>query len=228
MTEIDGVGQNGGVTRRVALTGLAALAVSAAPIDAQAADTEVPMALDPARTALLLLHYQDDILSIFAAAGIEAQVARMTALAAAARAAGIPVICVRIGFSPDYREISPLNRNGRMIRGFGLFTADVVPEGLRAPGDTVLTGHRVSAFQGTALEQHLRARGTDTLLMAGITTTGVVVSTLCDASDRDYRILLVEDGCFDPDAEAHAGLLRTAFATRAEILSTNDAIALIG
>lgn len=137
MTDSERTGQDRGMTRRGALAGMAVLALAAktAPATAQTT-TEVPMTLDPARTALLLLHYQGDILPIFAQAGIEAQVARMTALAAHARAAGIPVIFVRIGFSPDYREISPQNQNGQMIRSFGLFTADAVPEGLRASEDT--------------------------------------------------------------------------------------------
>jgi len=218
------------LTRRAVLAGLAAAlpALHIAPRAMAQQENVTRMPLDPHRSALVLLHYQGDILSIFATAGIDAYVRRMTALAASARAAGMPVIFVRIGFSPDYPEISPNNQNGQMIRSFGLFTADTVPEGLRAPGDRVLTAHRVSAFHGTPLDPLLRAQGIDTLLMAGITTTGVVVSTLCDASDRDYRILLIEDGCFDPDAEAHAGLLRTSFATRAEILSAADAAALIG
>lgn len=221
-----------GLTRRQWLAaGGAALAagLAAARADTQPTTaTETAMTLDPDKTALLLLHYQGDILSIFAQAGIDAYVGRMTALAGQARAAGLPVIFGRIGFSPDYREIHPANQNGQMIRGFGLFTADEVPVGLRAPGDTVLTGHRVSAFKGTALDQDLRARGIDTLLMAGITTSGVVLSTLSEASDLDYRIVLVEDGCFDPDVEAHAALVRTAFATRARIASATEVAAMIG
>lgn len=183
------------------------------------------MTIDPARSALLLLHYQTDILALFAAAGIEAYVARMAQLAASARVAGMPVFFVRIGFSADYREISPNNRNGQMIRGFGLFTADEVPEALRAPGDTILTGHRASAFRGTGLDLLLRSQGVDTLLMAGVTTSGVVLSTLCEASDRDYRILLVEDGCFEPDAAAHRALIDVPFATRAEVTTTAAVVA---
>ena len=183
------------------------------------------MQIDPTRSALVLLHYQTDILSIFAQAGIGAYVERMSALAESARAAGIPVYFVRIGFSPDYREISANNQNGQMIRSFGLFTADDVPEGLRAEGDTVLVAHRVSAFRGTDLDLLLRARGIDTLMMAGVTTTGVVFSTLAEASDLDYRILLVADGCFEPDAAAQDAMLRVPFATRAEIVTTGDLIA---
>ena len=62
-------------------------------------------------------------------------------------------------------------------------------------------------------------------MMAGVTTTGVVFSTLAEASDLDYRILLVADGCFEPDAAAQDAMLRVPFATRAEIVTTGDLIA---
>ena len=185
------------------------------------------MSVTAEKTALVLLHYQQDILTIFASAGIDAYVTRMTVLADQARAAGLPVFFVKIGFSPDYREVSPNNQNGQMVRSFGLFTGDDVPPGLRQPGDVVLTGHRVSGFKGTSLDMELRSRGVDTLIMAGITTTGVVLSTVAEASDLDYRILLVEDGCFEPDTAAHDGLFRTAFATRTEITTSGAVAALL-
>ena len=177
------------------------------------------MQIDSTCSALLLLHYQTDILSVFAEAAIDAYVKRMSDLAQEARAAGVPVYFVKIGFSPDYREVSPNNKNGQMIKSFGLFTSDDVPAILRGEGDTVLTGHRVSAFKGTSLDEQLRARGIDTLLMAGITTTGVVFSTLAEASDLDYRILLIEDGCFEPDAAAQDALMTVPFTTRADVVT---------
>jgi Amidases related to nicotinamidase len=210
------------------LAGIAGM-VTSMPASAQTNATQTAeeplMQIDPSRSALVLLHFQTDILSIFAEAGIGAYVERMTALAEGARAAGIPVYFVRIGFSADYREISANNQNGQMIRSFGLFTADAVPEGMLAEGDTVLVAHRVSAFKGTDLDLLLRSRGIDTLMMAGVTTTGVVFSTLAEASDLDYRILLVADGCFEPDAAAQDALLRVPFATRAEIVTTGDLLA---
>lgn len=208
----------------MALTPL--LANPAGAQDTQDTETgETAMTLDTEHTALVLLHYQQDIISIFSGAGIDAYVARMTDLAARARAAGLPVFFVKIGFSPDYREVSPNNQNGQMIRSFGLFTTDTIPEGLHQPGDVLLTGHRVSGFKGTSLDIELRARGVDTLIMAGVTTTGVVLSTVAEASDLDYRILLLEDGCFETDTAAHEGLFRTAFATRCEITSSDAVLA---
>ncbi|MCA2012064.1 cysteine hydrolase [Cereibacter sphaeroides] len=225
----EGTGQATGPTRR-AMIGSALLAglVSQLPqIAVSQTSAEMPMSIDPSRSALVLLHYQTDILAIFADAGIDAYVQRMARLAEAARAAGVPVYLVRIGFSPDYREISPNNQNGQMVRSFGLFTGDTIPDALRGPGDTEITAHRVSAFKGTDLDLSLRARGVDTLMMAGITTTGVVFSTLAEASDLDYRILLIADGCFEPDTPAQEALLRVPFATRAEITDTDSLLALL-
>lgn len=52
----------------------------------------------------------------------------------------------------------------------------------------------------------------------GIASSGVLFSTVAWASDADYRIYLVRDCCYDPDAQAHEALFRTSFATRAHII----------
>jgi isochorismate hydrolase len=61
--------------------------------------------------------------------------------------------------------------------------------------------HRVSPFVGTDLETLLRANGIDTLVLAGVHTSGVVLSTVCHAVDLNYRLVVVRDCCADPDAE---------------------------
>ncbi len=223
----DRIGEGTGPTRRAMIAGALSLGFfQSLPQSARSQPTEESsMPIDPRRSALVLLHYQTDILALFAEAGIDAYVQRMARLAGAARGAGVPVYLVRIGFSADYREISANNQNGQMIRSFGLFTNDAIPDVLRGSGDTEITAHRVSAFKGTDLDLSLRARGIDTLMMAGITTSGVVVSTLAEASDLDYRILLIADGCFEPDAAAQEALLRVPFATRAEITTTDALLA---
>jgi nicotinamidase-related amidase len=57
---------------------------------------------------------------------------------------------------------------------------------------------RVSAFSGSDLEVVLRAQDIDTLVLTGISTGGVVLSTVREAADKDFRIVLLADGCFDP------------------------------
>jgi nicotinamidase-related amidase len=72
----------------------------------------------------------------------------------------------------------------------------------------------------------LRPNGLDTLLFTGILTSGVVLWTLCDAADADYRLFVVTDCCSDNDPEVHRVLLdkilpRQAFVTEAStIIST--------
>ena len=67
--------------------------------------------------------------------------------------------------------------------------------------EIVVTKHRVSAFAGTDLDLILRANGIEALILTGIITSGVVLSTLRYAADADYRLLVVGDCCSDRDIE---------------------------
>jgi hypothetical protein len=60
----------------------------------------------------------------------------------------------------------------------------------------------------------LRANGIETLILTGIITSGVVLSTLCDAADADYRLLVAADCCSDDDEETHRVLLEKVFPRR--------------
>jgi nicotinamidase-related amidase len=73
----------------------------------------------------------------------------------------------------------------------------------------------VGAFSTTDLETQLRDVGISTLILAGISTSGVVLSTLRDASDRDYQIVVLADGCPDPGPEVHSVLMRKVFPCQA-------------
>jgi nicotinamidase-related amidase len=75
----------------------------------------------------------------------------------------------------------------------------------------------VSAFAGTDLDLMLRANGIETLMLMGIITSGVVLSTLCHAADADYRLLVVGDCCSDGDEESHRVLLEKVFPRHATI-----------
>lgn len=80
-------------------------------------------------------------------------------------------------------------------------------------------------FFGTDLESRLSAKGIDTVVLAGIASTGVVLSTIAYASDADYRIYTVKDCCFDPDAVVHDHLFATAFESRSVVMSLAEATA---
>ena len=88
-----------------------------------------------------------------------------------------------------------------------------------APGDLLVTKRRVLAFTGSDLEVVLRAGGIDSLVLAGIATSGVVLSTVRQAADLDYRLTVLADGCLDADPEVHQVLLQKVFPRQAEVTS---------
>lgn len=177
-----------------------------------------------ASTALLVMHYQTDILGLFPAVSAQL-IANTRALTNAARAKGVAVYFCRIAFSADYAEISRKNKNGSGLAASGLFVDnDIVPELGRQPEEPEIVAHRASVFYGTDLGVLLSARGIDTLVLAGVASTGVVLSTIAHASDADYRIYTVKDCCYDPDAVVHEHLFETAFASRSVVLSLAEAL----
>jgi nicotinamidase-related amidase len=188
--------------------------------------------LDPARTAVLSMDMQAAIVSIYAG-GDAGLVTRAARVLGRCRECGTTVIHVQVGFRPGLPEIHPRNALFAAIRTSPerqqLFQGDagkIHPAVAPAGSEVVITKHRISAFTGTDLDMILRAREIDTLVMFGIATSGVVLSTLLDAVDGDYRTIVVTDCCVDRDAELHAVLIdrffphRGSAMTAAELLET--------
>jgi len=189
---------------------------------------DVSTTFDRQRTALLVMDLQADIVGML---GDEANALldRTAPLIEAARAAGVPVIYVVLGFRPGYPEVSANNAGFSAIRGTGRFLgapgADIPAAIAPREGDIVVTKHRVSAFHGTDLDMILRAKGIDTLLLTGIATSGIVLSTVCHAADADYRLAIARDCVADRDAEVHRVLFDKVFTRRATIVTAAEAIA---
>jgi nicotinamidase-related amidase len=140
---------------------------------------------------------------------------------------GVPVVYVRVAFREGHPEISAQNRifsriaeSRDYIEGDATsqISADIAP----APGDLVVTKRRVSAFAGSDLEIVLRAQDVTTLVLAGISTSGVVLSTLRDAADRDFNIIVLSDACADPDATVHEVLLEKIFPRQAAVMRVDE------
>jgi nicotinamidase-related amidase len=68
----------------------------------------------------------------------------------------------------------------------------------------------------------LRAKDIETLILFGISTSGVVLSTLRHAADADYRLIVIKDCCADQDAEVHACLIDKVFPRQATIVSAAE------
>jgi nicotinamidase-related amidase len=173
-----------------------------------------------AATALLVMDLQQGIVERFA--DDPGYLERISAAIAAARAADVPVIYVAVRFRPGHPEISPRNLTFSAIAGSGAFVegdvaAEIHPAVAPEPGDLVVTKRRVSAFTGSDLEVVLRSLGTETLVLCGIATSGVVLSTLRQAADLDYRLVVLSDGCLDADPEVHRVLTEKVFLRQAAV-----------
>ncbi|MEO8972386.1 MAG: isochorismatase family cysteine hydrolase [Ktedonobacteraceae bacterium] len=141
----------------------------------------------------------------------------------AARAASIPVIYVAVAFRPGYPEISPRNKSFSAIKQqqSSLTTAEIHPAIAPQPTDIVVTKRRVSAFSGSDLEVVLRAQDISHLVLCGIATSGVVLSTLREAADKDYQLTVLADCCVDSDEEVQRVLLSNVFPRQAEVIQSS-------
>lgn len=95
---------------------------------------------------------------------------------------------------------------------------DIAPQ----PTDIVVTKRRVSAFSGSDLEVLLRAQDISHLVLSGIATSGVVLSTLREAADKDYQLTVLADCCVDSDEEVQHILLSKIFPRQAEVLQASE------
>jgi nicotinamidase-related amidase len=175
--------------------------------------------------ALLLMDLQNGIVDRFRAT--DAYLDHVVAAQERAEQAGVPVVLVRVAFSPGHPEVSAGNRAFGALKSSGglvLGTPGTEPHArlLRGKGEIVVTKKRVSAFAGSDLSLVLRAHDVDQLVLAGIATSGVVLSTLREAADRDYRLTVLEDLCLDADDEVHRVLTQKVFPRQAEVIASAD------
>lgn len=177
--------------------------------------------LEAGRTALLVMDFQKPIVERYAA-GREALLAATASAIVAARAAGVRVIYIVVGFREGFPEISPRNQGFAAVKAMTAFSTEIAPQVAPAPGEVVVTKHRVSAFHGTDLEMILRAHDIDTLALCGIATSGVVLSTLRHAADADYRLLVLRDCCSDQDAGVHGCLCDKVFPRQAQVIAAAE------
>jgi nicotinamidase-related amidase len=185
-----------------------------------------PISINPNRSALLIMDYQVGIVAMHAA-GSAAALERATAVLAAARRASLPVIYIQVGFRQGYPEVSARNQSFSAIAQSGRFLLGQADTGIHPavepkPGDLIVVKHRVNAFAGTDLETILRAREVDTLILFGIATSGVVLSTVRHGADIDYRMIVVKDCCLDRDDEVHRCLIEKVFPRQAIMLTSDE------
>jgi nicotinamidase-related amidase len=176
-------------------------------------------------TVLLVMDVQRGVVERFA--DDPGYLQRLSRAVTAARDAGVRVIFVRVAFRPGHPEISSRNRAfsagaaaGRLDEGSE--ATQIHPAVGPLAEDLVVTKRRVSAFTGSDLEVLLRSLGAGTLVLAGIATSGVVLSTLRQAADLDYQLVVLADACLDRDPEVHRVLTEKVFPRQADVLTVEQ------
>ena len=193
----------------------------------------------PEHTALLVVDMQNDFVSPeghFARNGKD--VARITRiiptlkrLVEAARAAGVLVVYTRQTTLPGLASDTPAwlyfkTRDGKTpdYTVAGTWGADFIPE-LEPPREAVVVEkHRPSSFLGTELDAVLRARGIESIVVAGCVTQGCVQATVTDGSYHDYYAVVVGDGVESTSAEQHDNALRF-LRSRYDVVAVDELIA---
>ena len=173
------------------------------------------------KTVLLALHYQNEVLHPEGKIrvgmaqddeGREQLKERVARLLGFARAAGMPVVSVRIAFRPDHADVIPncaIFRN--VIAGKAMIEGSwgaAFHEGLGPlDGELVVKHTRVNAFHGSPLEEALRIHKAERLIIAGIATNSVVITTVAAAADMGYEVIVAGDACSSGDPALHSAAL---------------------
>ncbi len=176
-------------------------------------------------TALLVMDMQMGIVGRIPAA--EALIGNVANAIAHAREKKIPVIFVVVGFRQGAPEVSMNNKGfGGGKAGFASMDMNefmkVHPDLAPQADEVIVTKRRVSAFTGSDLEVILRAYSIGKLVLTGISTSGVVLSTTREAADKDYGITILSDCCADPDEEVHQVLTTKVFPRQADVMTLEE------
>ena len=151
-------------------------------------------------------------------------------LAAAARAAGVPVVFTNVAYKADGSDGGVFSRKAPVLKAFiegsplGAFPPELTP----LPGERVFTKQYPSAFFGTGLAEALHAEGIDTLLITGYSTSGCVRASALDAMQYGFVPLVVREACADRHPAPHEANLFDLQAKYAEVISEAEALAVIG
>jgi ureidoacrylate peracid hydrolase len=155
-------------------------------------------------------------------------VPRIGLLLQLARRTGVRVVFTRIeALTPTCDDISPLYRLCNIRVPANSEEAQILPELAPAVGDIVLSKSSSSVFNSTAINQVLRNLRIETLIICGVVLSGCVESSVRDAADLGYRVVLIPDASADLTPELEAASLSNLEGRFAQTRSTQEVIDLI-
>jgi nicotinamidase-related amidase len=183
------------------------------------------MMTDADRTVLLAMDFQNGIAGdeAFAATGV---LERARDAVATAREHDIPVVWVRVALREGQPELAATASFARIAAHGDVdetHASTSIHETLgRRQGEPIVTKRRISAFTGSDLDVLLRGYGASSLIVAGVATSGVVLSTVRQAADLDFELTVLSDACADRDEEVHRVLTEKVFPKQATVLSVDE------
>lgn len=180
-------------------------------------------------TALVLIDLQKGILALPVVTPAERILAKGNQLADAFRAADLPVVLVKVAWSPDGGDLPPTrtDRPGPTAAPpaeFSEFPAELST----GAHDIVVTKRHWGAFTGTELDLQLRRRGVRRIVLAGIATSAGVESTARSAWEHGYDLVFAEDATTDMDADSHAHTFGKVFPRIGRVRSTDEILTALG
>ena len=181
--------------------------------------------LDPKKTALVLIDLQNAVVGMNPVPHTAAQVVENSKkLADAFRVHGAPVVYVRVDLN-DFMNLpvdQPHNLGDKPVPAAA---SEIAASAGFQTGDLLVTKRHWGAFAGTDLEQQLKTRGVDTVVLTGISTNHGVESTARQGTGLGFAFVLVEDACAGLDAEEHRFAFEKILPRLARIRATDEVIA---
>lgn len=200
------------------------------------------MTIDIAKTALLILDLQNEMVSPdgkVGGGGLAKAVAERHVLdnaaktLSAARKRGVAVVYVRVGFRADYLDsvskaarVAKLRANQAVIVGtWGTEFPDVIAP---KPGELIITKQCVNPFFNTGLMTWLWNKGVQNLVVGGVSTNMVVEMTMRAGDDAGFAMTAIEDCCAAPNADVHRYAIENSLPLFGAVASSDKFIAGLG
>jgi len=194
--------------------------------------------LNPNSTALLLLDIQNMHTKML---GDEADsyVSKIATTIVTARKLGLTIAHCRVAFTQNDIDNFPttnatLNRvasDPARLRSLLPDTPETQFHPQVAPRDSDIVFRKIRTgpflIGPEDVNKLFRGKGIDTLVLAGLATGGAIASTVIEGADLDYKLVVLEDGCWDGDAEMHAALMKF-FPKRASVVKCAELESLVG
>lgn len=137
------------------------------------------------------------------------------------------IIHVVIEFCNNFIDINPNNKLFMNLKEIIPFTnnnelSSIHEYFIPQNNDIIIKRSRASAFFNTNLDTILRSNNIKNIILCGVSTSGVILSTLRCASDRDYKVFIIKEGVIDPDIELEKILIEKYFPSQSEVINYND------